>query len=115
SWRRRGLRRVQFASRVPGGFRRDGNVGAYAEVHVRCWNDASTPFGGGRQNSVVGPKVSARSGHQRCEFGNKVASLENDRYSALNQPRNVFSPGILVPNTVVMLPARLCRKRYSHR
>src|SRR5437016_2099470 len=29
--------------------------------------------------------------------------------------RNVFNPGILVPNTVVMLPARLCRKRYSHR
>src|SRR5438094_5150401 len=73
-----GPRRVRFASRVSVGFGRDGNVGAYAELHVRYGNDPRTPFGGGSENSVVRPKVSARSGHQRGEFGNKVASLKDD-------------------------------------
>src|SRR6266581_8220510 len=40
-------RRVRFASRVSVGFRRDGNVGAYAELHVRYGNDPRTPFSGG--------------------------------------------------------------------
>src|SRR5438094_9545943 len=73
-----GPRRVRFASRVSVGFGRDGNVGAYAELHVRGGIDPRTPFGGGSENSVVRPKVSARSGHQRGEFGNKVASLKDD-------------------------------------
>src|SRR5437899_11701751 len=48
------------------------------KVTVRCGDDSRTPFGGGSENSVVRPNVSARSGHQRGEFGNKVASLKDD-------------------------------------
>ena len=74
----RGPRRVRFASRVWVGSRRDGNVGAYAELHVRCGNDPRTPFVGGSENSVVRPNVSARNGRQRGEFGNQVASVKDD-------------------------------------
>ena len=63
SWRGRRRRPVRFAFSAPGGFRCDRNVGAGAEVHVRCGDDQRTPFGGRSENPVVGPKVSARSGH----------------------------------------------------
>ena len=35
---------------------------------------------------MVRPEVSARSGHQRCEFGNKVASLKDDLGGSVAPP-----------------------------